>query len=333
MALLALLALALLALPHAAGEPRVQPDFVDAFTALQRQVEQLSVTVAAQAARIAELERGRCADVASGTATGGASGSIAKRSEAPPAPLLCQCNAFNSTYVSVGDGEVRTDLVVGSPETGFVNNVNIAALDAAAVKNSGAQSIAGSLSVQSLSIGAWTLAATPTGLSLTSSTGGPGVTVLPEGGLELGNFQLVLDGAELHVNTVNPAALQVAFNSQGEYGAWIAGAKGAVVGANLQVSGTTALSGTATVGGHNVDPSTYSVHWCNCVLAQASVGGVANKFGGCGGDPAVDISCPANTFAVEVQANAANNNDNHWDWCGAGQGNGFQCCSVCVSYT
>ena len=56
------------------------------------------------------------------------------------APLPCGCNTFNASVVTVtGDATGAAELVIGTPETGVINGVNIVALDNSAVKASGDQ--------------------------------------------------------------------------------------------------------------------------------------------------------------------------------------------------
>ena len=74
------------------------------------------------------------------------------------APMSCPCNSFNASIVSIGSAGLPAELVIGSPETGTVNGVNIVALDNGAVKKTGDQAIAGSLDVQALTMGGWTFA-------------------------------------------------------------------------------------------------------------------------------------------------------------------------------
>lgn len=74
-------------------------------------------------------------------------------SENPSVP--CACNVFNSTSVSIAaaDPDVDVNLFVGTPETGFINGVNVYQLANEAILDSGDQSIAGSLTVSSINIG------------------------------------------------------------------------------------------------------------------------------------------------------------------------------------
>ncbi len=57
---------------------------------------------------------------------------------------------------------------------------------------------AGTLSVQALQIGDWTLAQTPAGLTITGAGAG-GVTVLPSNAIQLGNFIVANNEPELQV--------------------------------------------------------------------------------------------------------------------------------------
>ena len=94
---------------------------------------------------------------------------------------MCLCDAFNSSTVTLGPGSAggNVNLNVGSPETGFINGVNINQLSNEAVLNYGSQSISGSLTVDLLSIGGlWTLTVDGDGnLDVQSTVGTGGMVV------------------------------------------------------------------------------------------------------------------------------------------------------------
>ena len=70
------------------------------------------------------------------------------------AKSTCGCDYFNSSSVTIG-GPGTVELTIGTPETGYVNGVNINQLANEAVLDNGPQSIAGPLTVLSLNIGVW----------------------------------------------------------------------------------------------------------------------------------------------------------------------------------
>ena len=191
--------------------------------------------------------------------------------EAPPVP--CGCNTFNASVVTVtGDGGAVTQVVIGTPETGVINGVNIVALDNSAVKTSGDQAIAGTLTVGALKIGAdWTLAETATGLSITGPAGG--VTVLPNNGLQLAGA-VVTGSATGGLEVAGPltvgaalAAAQLTVSGVSTLAATAAASL--AVSGDAKIAGTSTLGGAATVEGHNLDPSTYTSGWCDCYTETA----------------------------------------------------------------
>jgi hypothetical protein len=94
----------------------------------------------------------------------------------------CGCNTFANATVSIVSPGQNVHLVVGTPETGFINGVNINSLSNIvsnqAILNAGSQNIEGSLQVQSLKIGLWTLGMDGDGNLNIDSTAGSGQVML-----------------------------------------------------------------------------------------------------------------------------------------------------------
>jgi hypothetical protein len=308
---------------------------------LRGEVEQLTSVVARQQREIDAL-RSVCDSAASGGKhTFDTSAPDASRASRVDADVVCGCNAFNTSTVLVnGDGSGGpTELLVGTPATGIINGVNIVALDNAAVKTTGDQAIAGTLSVPALKVGEWTIAPNANGLGITSAAGG--VTVLgAESGLLMGQMSIV-GGTQVQIQSGGPpgevvAAFGLLTPGNPPVKFYIPGGSVNIEGggdigsaAPLKIHNTAVFDGPPTVAGHSTDPSTYVVSATECVPQAMTMGG-ANPFKPCNGLSG-SIACPAGKFAVQIETSVGGSNQ--WDICGhSGAGNGFMCCSVAIAY-
>jgi hypothetical protein len=154
--------------------------------------------------------------------------------------FVCPCDTFNATTVTIGDGSGVAQLIVGSPATGLVNGVNVVALANSAVRNFGDQTIAGTLSVQALQIGEWSLSQDGSGNLVADSPSGSRVSITVEGGVSM----------------------------PGE----LVSTAGVSTSGALSVSGAAIISGATSVQGHNLlDPATYGTGWCDCYVEREGI--------------------------------------------------------------
>ena len=193
----------------------------------------------------------------------------------------CGCNSFNASVVTIGDGSSTTELLVGSPETGTVNGVNVVQLANSMLKTTGDQTISGTLTVTGLQIGGFTVSESSTGLAFCSASGC--TTLLADGGT-------VRFGNEMYLGVVGAKALGVSAGGTWGVGTNVAGfgvldanspptmllvpgavnVNGGTFGAaalsSLSVSGDAhvtgaAILGSGTVAGQDIDPAHYSIVW------------------------------------------------------------------------
>lgn len=95
-------------------------------------------------------------------------------------PVSCGCNLLLAPFVNISaptGPQSPVELSVGTPETGTVNGVNINKLANSAVRTAGDQSISGTLSVDSLQVGAWKFVQSSDGDLIISSSFPGGVSV------------------------------------------------------------------------------------------------------------------------------------------------------------
>ncbi len=112
---------------------------------------------------------------------------------------------------------------------------------------------------------------------------------------------------------------QASFHSGGVDGV---GTSGQVLAGALSITGPTALAGPATVAGHNVDPATFSVGWCDCF---DQVGGMQGNM--------LELLCKQGYYVTNVKLGS--NRDYTWlTQCGnTGSCDFVTCCRPCLNYS
>lgn len=278
-----------------------------ALLALQRYSNEQSETIRALTARLGEVE-------------------------AASAAGPCSCAALPADTLTVGSpGSPRTELLVGTPRTGFVNGVNVAALASEAVRNSGTQTIAGTLAVQSLTVGDWTLEPTTQGLALSSPQGG---VLLQPDAVQLGGVTVAGNAGVLSFSSPTRHLLSLgALPGNASVPQHVLSVAGAAV---FQDSVFSPESGEEVVGVPSGAPlatraaTSGEGGWCDCYRARFTplkdndagvfVDMCANKI-------AVDVSCRPGYFMAQLQATTVHS---VLDTCRAtGDGVGVQCCRPC----